>query len=73
MNIENETIFNISWNGPAKVIVQVYDLTGKLIKTEKIQQRTISYQLDLSGYTKGFYFAKISIDGQQVVKKLVLK
>jgi len=69
----SEQIFNISWNGQAKASIIVYDLAGKLIKTESIQQNSNSYQLDLSGYASGFYYVKIQLEGQQIVKKLVLK
>jgi len=69
----SENIFNISWNGQANANIIVYDLASKLIKTDSIQQNTNSYQLDLSGYTSGFYYAKIQLDGQQIVKKLILK
>ena len=67
------SIFNILWNGTANASIEVYDLAGKLIKTENLKQGTNTYQLDLSGYDKGFYFAKIQLDGQQVIKKLVLR
>ncbi len=69
----SNALFNISWNVQANTRISVYDITGKLIKTDVVQQNTAAYQLDLSGYAKGFYFAKIQLDGQQVVKKLVLK
>ncbi len=69
----SESIFNISWNKDSQASMLVYDLTGKQVKADGLQRATNNMQLDLTGYAKGVYFAKIKIDGQLVVKKLVLK
>lgn len=69
----SQNIFNISWKGLANTHIKVYDLTGKLVAIKEAKPNSNTYQLDLSAYSKGIYLARIEIDGQQVVKKLVLK
>ncbi len=60
-------IFNISYEGNGTLEIEVFDLNGKqIIKSNR-------NSIDLSRYPSGIYIAKIQIDGQQVVKKLVLR
>jgi photosystem II stability/assembly factor-like uncharacterized protein len=63
-------VFMIRSGGTAKAILEVYTATG-----EKILGTTATneYRLDLSGYAKGMYFAKLSINGKQTVKKIILE
>jgi hypothetical protein len=63
----SSAIFNISYPVDDAISIEVYDLTGKILK-----QQT-GLQIDLSGYAKGVYFAKLRVNGLQTVKKLVLR
>ena len=70
-NPSNE-IFNLSWLENGEASVTVYDYTGKLImKKENIKEN--SYELNLNGFSKGLYLTKISINGKQATKKLILE
>ncbi len=51
--------------------VNVYDVTGKLILSRKAIVKN-NYALDMSGVSKGVYFARINIDNKSLVKKLIL-
>ena len=64
----SSSIFNISLRSNDTLNIEVYDLTGKVV----LRQFT-GNQIDLTGYAKGIYYAKLSIDDAQTVKKLVLK
>ena len=64
----SSNIFTISFQSSEKLSIEVFDLTGKVILN-----RFTDNQIDLTGYAKGIYFVKLSIDDVQTVKKLVLK
>ena len=67
-------VFNISWVQGAEVSLSVYDITGKsVLKKKKINATDRYYELDMTGYAQGVYFAKINIGDQQITKKLLLK
>ena len=68
------SIFNINWQYGSTFSISVFDVTGKLI----LEQQNTSYlsnhfELDMKNYVRGLYFAKITVDGNQVTKKIILK
>ena len=68
------SIFNINWQHGSAFSISVFDVTGKLI----LEQKNTSYlsnhfELDMKNYVRGLYFAKITVDGNQVTKKIILK
>ena len=69
----SDAIFNISWRGATNANIQVYDLSGKVIISNTINNVDRTYKLDMSQYNTGFYFVELSVDNYKVVKKLVLK
>ncbi len=60
-------IFNIKGLDNTDYHIAVANATGQIILS------TNSSKLDLSGYSKGFYFAKITTTTGQINKKLILK
>ncbi len=81
LSVDNETLNNLLvYPNPSSGIftvfvpsgeamtIEVYDLTGKVV----VHQFTDS-QIDLSGFAKGVYFAKIQIQDQQTVKRLIVR
>lgn len=53
--------------------IEIYDIAGKIIfSKENISIQNSRYDLDLSNYSKGLYFARIKIEENLVVKKLLL-
>lgn len=68
------SIFTIDWQHGSTFSISVYDVTGKLI----LEQKNTSYlsnhfELNMKNYVRGLYFAKITVDGNQVTKKIILK
>ena len=64
--------FNLNWLEQGEASIIVYDYTGKLIlKKHKITNNT--FELNLNGFSKGLYIAKITINGKQAAKKLILE
>lgn len=68
----SHTTFNLSWLESGNASLTVHDYTGKLIfKKENIIDN--HYKLNLDGYSKGLYIAKININNKQAIKKLILE
>ncbi|MCW3085586.1 MAG: hypothetical protein JWP12_2952 [Bacteroidetes bacterium] len=63
-------IFNIESNTTDKTIMEVFDMLGNKVKSVEM---TGHYQLDLSGYSKGIYMIKMTVNGQQINKKIILE
>jgi hypothetical protein len=54
--------------------IQLFNITGKSILIKKdIIAINGSYSLNMAAYAKGLYFLKISADGKQTTRKIVLK
>jgi len=62
-------VFNIQISTSDLLDITVYDVTGKLIQETRASNKHL---INLRGFNKGFYFAKISCKGQSVVKKIIL-
>ncbi|MCW3102754.1 MAG: type sorting protein [Bacteroidetes bacterium] len=62
-------VFYIKTNS-AKASLEVYNAIGELITAAETGNE---YRLDLSGYSKGIYFAKLTVNGKAVSKKIVLE
>jgi hypothetical protein len=63
-------IFTISLQADTKINIEVFDSIGREVLNKT---NTHNHQIDLTDYSKGIYFVKISIEGKQLVKKIVLK
>ena len=70
-NPSNE-IFNITWTEQGTAVIVIYDYTGKSI-LKKTQLTDGHYTLNLNGFSKGLYFAKINVNGKQATKKIILE
>ena len=70
-NPSNE-IFNLTWTEQGAAAIVIYDYTGKLI-LKKTQITDGKYTLNLNGFSKGLYFAKINVNGKQATKKIILE
>ncbi|WP_395075051.1 T9SS type A sorting domain-containing protein [Flavobacterium sp.] len=65
-------IFNISTGNKAIDLVEVYDVTGKVIVTQKnFTQANSQSSLDLRNISDGIYFVKISSENQNTVKRII--
>jgi hypothetical protein len=66
--------FSINWNQGSDFTISVFDLTGKLLLQEKRDTNSMKqFDLDLSKFGKGIYFAKIKVDDKLSTRKLILK
>lgn len=65
-------IFNISTGNKAIDLVEVYDVTGKVIVSQKnFTQANSQANLDLRDVANGIYFVKITSDNQSTVKRII--
>jgi hypothetical protein len=64
-------LFNIELSNEDKAAMLVTDITGKVIRAAQLNKNE-RYTLDLSGYSKGMYFIKMSGKHQQF-KKIILE
>ena len=70
----SKNVFTISWDSGSDIDIELFDLTGKKILSKKnIVGRSSKYELDMSKFSKGFYFAKIKIGAGSVTKKIILQ
>ena len=70
----SKDVFTISWDSGSDIDIELFDLTGKKILSKKnIVGRSNKYELDMSKFSKGFYFAKIKIGEGIVTKKIILQ
>ena len=65
-------IFTITSNRKEEVALEVLDMFGRSIR-KTILKGNASYQLDLSGYTKGIYLLKLNSEGKTQIQKMVLQ
>lgn len=65
----SSNIFNIyiPYNNKSDVKITVFDIRGNYIKTSH------STTIDMTGFSKGIYFANITINNKTIVKKIILK
>jgi Zn-dependent metalloprotease len=70
----SKDVFTISWDSGSDIDIELFDLTGKKILSKKnIVGRSNKHELDMSKFSKGFYFAKITIGEGSVTKKVILQ
>ncbi len=65
----------VTWkNSYENIEIEVFDISGKMIlKKTNIPVENNIYNLDMSKYTQGFYYAKIKLDNKTISKKIILK
>ena len=65
-------IFNVSMGTIVPKIIQVYDLTGKIVSSKtEFQNNQSTVSLDLSNISSGIYFVKIVSENQSVTKRII--
>jgi bacillolysin len=64
-------IFNINLGETNPTLIEVYDLTGKIILSKKNIIASDLTTIDLSSASQGVYFIKIVADNQQIVKRII--
>ena len=70
--IPSKGIFNVSMGTITPKIIDVYDLTGKIVYSKsEFQNNPSQFSLDLSSISSGIYFVKISSDNQSVTKRII--
>ena len=62
--------FNFKNNNSKKLNLEIYNLSGQLLKTEVVTKEK-SFELDLSANENGIYFYKLRGDDSVVMGKLV--
>ena len=65
-------IFNITMGDVSPTLIEVYDITGKIIVSKKeFVTSNSETTIDLSTASQGVYFVKIAADNQQIVKRII--
>ena len=67
LNIKKNFIINGS------CYLKIYDLKGKLLLEDQLENGVITKQMDLTAFTKGVYLLKILKDGQYQTKRFVIQ
>ncbi len=69
---EGMVTLEISGNKDADVEVAVMDITGKEVLRQSYLTTAGAIQFDMGSHVSGMYFVKLNVDGNEVVKKLVI-
>lgn len=65
-------IFNIALGDINPTLIEVYDVTGKIIVSKKdVVTSNFETTINLSTAAQGIYFVKIVADNQQIVKRII--
>ena len=64
-------VFNLNLNNVEAKNIEIYDVTGKLIKKMENKSITQLTQIDLSNASNGIYFVKISTENDTVTKRII--
>ena len=68
----SKNIFNVEWSNASSMAYEIYDVTGKIISTNKyIDSSMNEVEIDLSSHSKGIYFMKIKLDNRESNVKLL--
>jgi len=67
----NDGKFTISVNNAEGFTFAVKDLAGRILKTQNIQNNTVT--VDLSDYSSGIYFVAVTANGKIQTQKIVVK
>ena len=67
----SDAIFNIQRLGTEKMVISVYDVTGRLIYEDQNVLES-QYSLDLSNVNNGLYFLKITEGNKGVTKRILV-
>ena len=64
-------LYTIELDESNGAFIEVYNLLGK--KVQDVKQTGASTTFDLTGFPKGVYFVKVTTDGEQLSKKIILE
>lgn len=67
--------FDLGQEQADKVELQVFDMMGRLVRTEQLGSITGEYrgELDLSSFGSGMYIMQLQTEGQRMQRKLILR
>lgn len=57
----------------SETFIHLYDVNGRLVKTQNISNAMATYNLDVSNLSSGIYFVKVNQNNTETVKKLMVK
>ena len=68
-------VFNIQLAESEDIEINIYDQTGRVIESKSVSEQTSGtvFQIDLSKYEPGVYFAKFSSQGRITTHKLIVQ
>lgn len=66
--------FTIKYSGVYEISgIEMYDSSGKLVKTQPLNTSNDEFNVDVSGFTTGSYIVKIITEKGTIIKKLIIK
>lgn len=69
----NRTVLNLEFSEPVNASVEVLNTLGQQLYTAQYSNITGGkYELDLSNFSNGTYFVKVTVDGQTSVRRLMV-
>lgn len=69
----SKNIFRLLGIDTTDLKVTIFNPMGKIVLHKSLEQNSGSYQIDLTSFANGVYFATIEGDGQRTIRKLILK
>lgn len=55
----------------AEIVISLYDILGKKLRSEKIHPKNGTASIDISSFKNGVYLIKISSEGNETVRRLI--
>lgn len=67
-------VININWKENQKITqIELRDMSGRLLMSNKLNESLNSYQINVSSYPKGNYVLTFVLNGKPFSKKLIIK
>ena len=71
---QNTTTLHVRFVQPASAVIEVYNAFGQCVLTEKLPQSAeLNHPLNLQNLATGIYFVRLTANGAQMLKKLIVQ
>ena len=73
---QQEQTINVSFSGENKTSISVYNILGNLVYEKAVEANgndVVSETINTSGLSKGIYFVRLSAEGNQQTKKILIQ
>jgi hypothetical protein len=70
---DGKVTLSIKGENPGKITIEILNIQGQSMKTEKMEKFENQTEINLEGLPKGIYFVKITISGNSVIRTIILQ